>query len=129
MLIKYTFFWIGAVVLAIANGTLREKVYGPRMSELAAHQVSTAIALVLFGIYYLLLAWAFPLESAAQALQVGLIWLLLTVLFEFIFGHYVVGHPWSHLLRDYNLAAGRLWVLVLVWITVAPWLIHGLITR
>ena len=51
---------------------------------------------------------------------VGMMWLGFTVTFEFIFGHYVVGHPWAHLLYDYNLLQGRLWVLVLVWTVFAP---------
>jgi hypothetical protein len=29
-----------------------------------------------------------------------------TVAFELTFGHYVMGHPWSRLLADYNLLAG-----------------------
>jgi hypothetical protein len=29
--------------------------------------------------------------------------------FEFLVGHYVMGHPWSRLLHDYNILAGRLW--------------------
>ena len=124
MLIKYAFFWVGAVVLAIVNGTLREKVYGPRLSELAAHQLSSLLAIVLFGLYLYVLSRIWPFESAAQALQVGVLWLVLTVLFEFIFGHYAMGHSWARLLNDYNLAAGRLWLLVLAWIAVAPWVIH-----
>jgi hypothetical protein len=44
----------------------------------------------------------------------------LTVLFEFIFGRLVMKHPWSKLLADYNLLAGRLWLLVLLWLVIAP---------
>jgi hypothetical protein len=49
-----------------------------------------------------------------------LTWLVLTVIFEFLFGHFVMGHPWSSLFHDYNLLAGRVWVLVLIWIAAAP---------
>ena len=35
------------------------------------------------------------------------------MLFELGFGHWVAGHPWSRLLADYDLLAGRIWVLVL----------------
>lgn len=41
-----------------------------------------------------------------KALAIGCIWLMLTPSFEFLFGHYVMGHPWSRLLYDYNLFAG-----------------------
>ena len=44
--------------------------------------------------------------------------------FEFSFGHFVAGHSWSRLFQDYNLFAGRLWVLVLLWLTLAPYLFY-----
>ncbi len=49
-----------------------------------------------------------------------LAWLGLTVAFEFLFGHYAMGHTWSRLLQDYKLLEGRVWVLLLIWVTMAP---------
>jgi hypothetical protein len=46
--------------------------------------------------------------------------LVLTLAFEFGFGHWVAGKSWSDLLRDYNLLEGRVWPLVPVVTTVAP---------
>jgi hypothetical protein len=43
--------WFPMIVIAIANGVLREYGYGKRMRERAAHQLSTLIGIVLFGIY------------------------------------------------------------------------------
>ena len=54
------------------------------------------------------------IRTGIQALAIGCIWLMLTPSFEFLFGHYVMGHPWSRLLYDYDLFAGRVWFLVLV---------------
>jgi len=45
---------------------------------------------------------------------VGAGWVICTVLFEFVFGHYVMNHPWEKLLADYNVFRGRTWVLVLL---------------
>jgi len=53
----------------------------------------------------------------------------LTVAFEFLFGHFVMGNPWEALLHDYNLVAGRVWVLVLTWIAVAPIIFHRIQRR
>jgi hypothetical protein len=33
------------------------------------------------------------------------------------------------LLANYNLAAGRLWVVLLAWVAIAPALFHSLFTR
>ena len=65
-----------------------------------------------------------PLASNGQALAVGLIWLGLTVAFEFLFMHHVRGMPWSRLLHDYNVLEGRVWVFVLLWVFLAPLVVH-----
>jgi hypothetical protein len=64
-----------------------------------------------------------PVVVTACAIWVD-IWLTLTVAFEFLFGHYVAKLSWRRLLHDYNLFAGRLWLFVLVAITVAPSVIY-----
>lgn len=112
------------VALAILNGAIREKLYGPSMRELSAHQLSTFIAIVLFGIYIWTLANIWPIDSPTQAIVIGGLWLIMTIAFEFIFGHFVAGHPWSKLLADYNLIKGRVWLLVLVWTTIAPYVFY-----
>jgi uridine phosphorylase len=103
MRIKYTLAWFPMVLIAILNGVLRQSWYANYMSDLRAHQISTLTAILLFGIYIWALTRIWKLESAAQALVVGLIWLGLTVAFEFLFGHFAAGHPWRRLLQDYNL--------------------------
>ena len=120
----YAACWIGMVVLAILNGIMRESLYKQYMHELTAHQVSTLILLILFGIYVWFLTGLRPLESAKQALLIGVMWCLMTVVFEFVFGHYVAGHTWSKLFQDYNLVKGRLWSLVLIWTTIAPYIYY-----
>jgi hypothetical protein len=126
VVLTYALSWLGLVVLSILNGILRQAVYGKYMSELSAHQLSTLIGLILLAIYIWILTRIFPLESSKQAMLIGGLWLFMTVLFEFVFGHYVVGHPWSKLFQDYNLIQGRLWLLILVWTAVAPYVFYRL---
>lgn len=120
---RYILAWIPLVFLMIGNGILRVSVYGPRLSELHAHQVSTMIGALVYGLYTRLVFDRLRISTGQQAWSVGLLWLLLTVVFEFGFGHYLAGHSWSRLLHDYNLLAGRVWALFLIWIAVAPWAI------
>ena len=125
-MLKYIWAWFPMIVIAIANGIFREKVLANHLNELRAHQVSTASMIVLFGMYVWVLFCIWLPTSANQAIGIGLIWLVLTVLFEFLFGHYIVGHSWEKLLADYNIFKGRVWVLVLIWISVAPLIIYQL---
>jgi hypothetical protein len=119
---KYVLAWFPMVAIAIANGVVREAWYGKYLSELAAHQISTLIAVILFGVYIWFILRIWGPASAAEAIRIGLLWLAMTVPLEFLFGHYVAEHSWERLLHDYNLLAGRVWLLVLVWVTVAPYL-------
>jgi hypothetical protein len=122
----YIFAWAGMVILAIVNGIVRNHIYSHSMSELAAHQVSTIILMIVLGIYIYVLTGHFRIQSAAEAFTIGGIWLFMTMIFEFVFGHYVAGHPWSVLLQDYNVLNGRVWILVLVWTFVAPFAFYRL---
>jgi hypothetical protein len=121
---KYVLAWIPMVFVAIANGALREGWYGKHLSELHAHQVSTVTGVFLFGLYIWALIRLWRPVSSRQAITVGLIWLGMTVAFEFLFGHYVAEKSWHELLRDYNLCAGRVWLVVLGWVTIAPYLFY-----
>jgi hypothetical protein len=114
------------VLIAMINGAFRERAYGKYLGELRAHQVSTASGVFLFGIYIWALMRVWRPESSTQAIAIGLIWLGLTVAFEFIFMHYAAGRSWDELLHDYNIFAGRVWVVVLVWITIAPYVFFRL---
>lgn len=69
------------------------------------------------------------MTNAQQALIIGFNWLLLTVIFELLFGHYVMGHPWKRLFHDYNIFAGRLWSLILLWNFIGPYVIFRIANR
>jgi hypothetical protein len=123
---QYVLAWIRMVFIAIINGAIRERWYGKYLSELQAHQLSTATGVLLFGVYIWALIRTWRPASAGQAMTIGLVWLGMTVAFEFLFGHYVAKRPWRDLLHDYNLFAGRVWLVVLVWVTIAPYLFYQL---
>ena len=126
MIWKYTPAWLGLVVVAIINGAVRNEVYGKHLKELTAHQISCFTGMALIGLCTWVLNLWWKLESAGQAMTIGLIWLGLTVVFEFLFGHYVMKHPWSRLFHDYDIHRGRLWLLVLVWTTIVPYVVFAL---
>lgn len=122
----YLTAWLGMVVLAITNGIIRNSIYSDYMPELAAHQLSTLILLIIIGLYVFGLSKLVKIESAQQAKTIGALWLALTILFEFGFGHYVAGHSWTKLFNDYNLLEGRVWILILIWTAAAPYVFFRL---
>ena len=124
MLVRYLLFWFLLAVVAVANGILRQSTYGKIVSDLAAHQISTLTGIVFTGVLVFWLNRTWPIESASQAWLIGLIWLCLTIAFEFGFGHFVVGHPWNRLFADYDLLSGRVWSVFLLWILFMPRLFY-----
>src|ERR1051326_8093797 len=112
MLMRSFVAWCGLLLLAIINGALREAVIIPRVSERAAHAISSVtLCAAIVIVSWFAIGWIRPL-SAWQAWRVGSVWLALTLAFELLAGHYVFGNSWERLLADYNLLEGRLWVLV-----------------
>lgn len=125
-MLKYILLWVAMLVVAVVNGAIRDLWYTKHVGELRAHQLSTATAVVLFGLFTWFSIRAWPPGSSRQAIQIGLTWFVMTLAFEFLFGHYVARHPWSRLLHDYDLLAGRVWIFVPVWIAVAPYVFFRL---
>jgi 2-hydroxy-6-oxonona-2,4-dienedioate hydrolase len=118
--VRYLAAWLPMVFIAVANGALREAWLSPRLGELRGRQFSTLLLLALFTAYMAVVFRAWPIDSARQAAALGLAWLALTLAFEFLLGRFVSGLAWREMLAQYNLAAGRLWALVPLWIAVAP---------
>ena len=123
---RYVLAWISMVFIAVANGVLRVLTFGKVFSELRAHQLSTATGIVVMGVYIWAVMRRWPPSSGRQALAIGLLWVLLTVAFEFLFGHFVMGHAWSRLFQDYNLLQGRVWLVFLAWLAIAPFTFYRL---
>ena len=114
------------MVLAILNGGVRNVLLTPRIGEQAGHVVSTRVLSgLIFLVAWYVTPWIGP-SSPQGAWLIGLLWLVLTVGFEFLAGHYVFGHPWQKLYADYNAIRGRIWPLVLVTSLVVPTLVFRL---
>jgi hypothetical protein len=95
--------WFPIVLLAFANAAIREAVYRRYVGELTAHQIVTLTMCILVGIYVWALSRYLKPQSAGQAIGVGLMWLVMTVIFETALGRYILGNPWNQVLRDYNI--------------------------
>lgn len=113
--------WFLLSILAIVNGTVRNFIYKPLVGDLFAHQISTLVFIcIILGVVYLFLKLSKFRFTRRQLWFIGSLWLLMTVLFEFGFGHFVMHHPWQALFHDYNIFAGRTWILVLFTTLAAP---------
>ena len=119
--------WLLFMILAIINAGIRNGVYKPIVGDLAAHQISTITLIILILVAtYLILKFSDLKLNDSEAFLMGAIWLVLTIIFEFIAGHYVFGNSWEKLFTDYNILKGRVWSLVLLITFFAPYLVNKL---
>lgn len=85
--------WSSFIPVAILNGTIKNFLYAPYVGELPAHQISTLTGVLsFFFLAYLFLKKLVQEISQMQILIAGLALVMMTIIFEFIFDHYVLGH-------------------------------------
>lgn len=122
-LIAFTLLsWLPLPFLGVANGIFREFVLKPRLSESVARPLSGMMLMALTAAYILLLR-RIRLVSPSDTLIIGVIWLVLTVAFEFLFGYFFARHSVREMLANYNVLTGNLWLLVVLWIGAAPYVL------
>lgn len=113
--------WLLLTVAMVVHGLARQAWLVPYFGEAGANQLSTVTAIILILLITLLFIKHLGARSDQALLGIGLLWLVLTVAFEFVFGRWVIGLSWGQLLADYNVFQGHFWPLVLVVVLCAPW--------
>jgi hypothetical protein len=112
--------WVGILVVASLNGAVRDLALAPRWGDPLARAVSTlSLCGLILLVTWLTIGWIHPVTTRG-ALAIGLLWLALTLAFEFLAGHYLFHKPWSVLLGDYDVRRGRVWAAALVVTFIAP---------
>ncbi len=120
MILKYFFAWFGMMALAIVNGGLRDFWYKSRLGDLPAHQISTVILIILLAGYIRFLVRIWPITSARQAWSIGVMWFLMTEVFEIGMG-LMAGDSWSKLLHAYDIFSGQIWIFIPLWVLAGPY--------
>jgi len=112
--------WFALLAVAIVNGGLRESMLVPWLGRGLAQAVSTVLLSGFIAVIaWFAVPWIAP-RGVDEAWAIGFGWVTLTLAFEFLGGHFLFGKSWTELAVDYNVLAGRIWVLVLVVTLLAP---------
>ena len=120
MLLRTVIIWCVLLVMAILNGGFREAVLVPGFGRGVGHAMSTVMLSALSVLVgWIAMPWIAP-RTIQDAWMVGIVWLALTLLFEFVAGRFLFGRSWIELMTDYNLLAGRIWLMVLVVTLLTP---------
>lgn len=121
LILKIFVVWLVILVLAIANGILRETLLSPAFGEFAGLFFSgVLLSGLILVVAYVLLPWFGPVSVANYA--AGLAWLCLTLVFEFTFGYFIQNKALPQLLDAYTFKDGNIWPIVLLTTVAAPYI-------
>lgn len=112
MILRALAVWMGISMLAVVNGLLRQTFLNKVIGERVAHVISTLLLSAIVFVCGAIATHWIGVKTIDDAWVVGSLWLLATLAFEFIAGHYLFGNSWQKILADYNVFRGRVWLLV-----------------
>jgi hypothetical protein len=120
IVIRSLAIWLVLICAEILHGILRAIVLVPIVGEFRSNQIGvfTGSAIIL-AIAYFTIRWI-GAQLPKELLLVGLIWLVLTVAFEVLFGRFVVGLTWERIASDYDVMNGGLMPLGLLMLFFSP---------
>lgn len=112
--------WLVFIVAESMNGTIRILWLIPSLGEMRSHQISFLTgSILILGIATLLIRWL-NTSSVSQLIQVGVLWVFLTILFEICLGRFVLGYSWGQIAADYNIQKGGLMPFGLLLLILSP---------
>lgn len=121
-LLKALFVWFLIIVAESIHGTLRQLFLAPLIGDFQARRIAVFTGtLVIFLVTYLLIRWI-SAPTVKALLGIGLMWVVLTVSFEFILGVFVLNYTWERMFEDYDISRGGLMGFGLLFMLFAPYL-------
>ena len=118
--------WCVIIVAESIHGTIRELWLKPLVGDFRARQIAFFSGLLLiFSVALVFVRWL-RANSKTQLLQIGALWLLLTLAFEFALGLFVMGYAWERMFEDYDLRKGGLMGFGMLFLLFAPLLANTL---
>ena len=115
--------WLVIAILAVGNGVFRENVLVPTLGQGLALPISgISLSIIVLIVTYLCFGF-FGNKDVLTYFLIGCQWVLMTLIFEFAFGHYVAGKSWSSLMKDFDITKGNLFIVVLLMSLISPLLV------
>ena len=121
MLLKSILVWLSIIPLAILNGGLRDTFITPLIGENFSRPISGFTLCCLIFIVSFIFVPRLGSGSKKIYIQMGILWILLTIIFETVFG-LLQGNNFNEIINAYDLTTGDLWLIVVIFIGFVPYL-------
>ncbi len=105
--------WFLLIPIAILNAGVREKILLPWLGFWSLPLSGLSLSLLIFLVTLALIP-LFSTHRSSDYFWIGGLWLICTLGFEFLFGHYGLGKSWREILTIFDLTQGNLMILVLL---------------
>jgi hypothetical protein len=107
--------WLTEILVAGVNYyVLMERVYEPAFGELTAHQIGMTTRIVSIGVFAWLLQRYNPEHMRRDLLDAGILWLTLTLIFEWAGSLLLQRRPVDEILIGWQFWEGYMWSYVLL---------------
>jgi len=119
-LLRALAIWLILILGESVHGVIRTLFLAPITGDFKARQIGVFVgSLLILTIAYFSIRWI-RAETVASLITVGLVWLILTLIFEVCLGLFVMNLSRERILSDYNIAQGGLMPFGLVVLIFAP---------
>jgi len=126
MIYRALVIWLLIAAAEVLQGVLRVRLLNPRVGDHRARQIAvfTGSAIIVL-ITWLTAPWL-DVRTVVESLAVGLLWLLLMLALEIVFGRMVFRMPWKKIAEDFDLRRGRLLLIGMFILFIVPLLVAKL---
>lgn len=112
--------WLAIIAAETMNGAIREVIITPVVGGSVAKSISFGTAILLItAITFFCVRWI-SASNVAELISVGVLWALLTLVFEIAISRGVAGLSWNQVLADFNPFIGGLMSLGLIFLVFIP---------
>jgi hypothetical protein len=114
--------WVILMCAEVIHGILRTLFLVPIVGDFRSRQIGVFTgSLLVLAIVSASIRWI-GLRNRKSQTSVGLIWLVLTLLFEIGFGRFVIGASWERIGADFNILRGGLLPIGLTILFLSPYI-------
>jgi hypothetical protein len=120
LLLRSVAVWLVVIAAETAHGVLRGLLLVPHVGDRPARQIGVPVgSLIVLAVAYLFIRWI-AARTKLRLLGVGLLWVVLTVLFEIGLGRLALGLSWDRIIEDYDVTRGGFLAFGLLFMLVSP---------
>lgn len=121
LVLKALAIWLIFLLGSVINGISRDALLSPSIGESIALPLSgVTLSAFIFLVTYWTISFFGRLPTNAYV-SIGLLWLGITLAFEFSFANFTRDQNWPDIIPMLNPLSGNLLLLVLLVTTIAPW--------